>query len=127
MSTNHAFEKAINRQCLMKIAENIRFLARQGLSFLLATDVVIVSPGLKIGRTGYFLAATALVSVLWNKFSEICNHCLKMIPSKWGPSKHNQPWITRYIKQITRKNNCARLTNYAKDWSTYLDLKRISQ
>ena len=45
----------------MKIAENIRFLARQGLSFLLATDVVIVSPGVKIGRTGYFLAATALL------------------------------------------------------------------
>ena len=61
MSTNHAFEKAVNRQCLMKIAENIRFLARQGLSFLLATDVVIVSPGVKIGRTGYILAATALL------------------------------------------------------------------
>ena len=61
LSTNHAFEKAVNRQCLMKIAENIRFLARQGLSFLLATDVVIVSPGVKIGRTGYFLAATALI------------------------------------------------------------------
>ena len=60
LSTNHAFEKAVNRQCLMKIAENIRFLARQGLSFLLATDVVIVLPGVKIGRTGYFLAATAL-------------------------------------------------------------------
>ena len=36
LSTCHAFEKAVNRQCLMKIAENIKFLARQGLSFLLA-------------------------------------------------------------------------------------------
>ena len=32
LSTSHASEKAVNRQCLMKIAENIRFLARQGLS-----------------------------------------------------------------------------------------------
>ena len=36
LSTSHASEKAVNRQCLMKVAENIRFLARQGLSFLLA-------------------------------------------------------------------------------------------
>ena len=33
LSTSHASEKAVNRQCLMKIAQNIRFLARQGLSF----------------------------------------------------------------------------------------------
>ena len=32
LSTTHASEKAVNRQCLMKIAQNIRFLARQGLS-----------------------------------------------------------------------------------------------
>ena len=32
LSTSHASEKAVNRRCLMKIAENIRFLARQGLS-----------------------------------------------------------------------------------------------
>ena len=32
LSTSHASEKAVNRQCLTKIAQNIRFLARQGLS-----------------------------------------------------------------------------------------------
>ena len=32
LNTSHASEKAVNRQCLMKIAENIRFLAHQGLS-----------------------------------------------------------------------------------------------
>ena len=36
LSTSHASEKVVNRQYLMKIAENIRFLAHQGLSFLLA-------------------------------------------------------------------------------------------
>ena len=33
LSSSHASEKAVNHQCLMKIAKNIRFLARQGLSF----------------------------------------------------------------------------------------------
>ena len=33
LSTSYASEKAVNRQCLMKIAQNIRFLAHQGLSF----------------------------------------------------------------------------------------------
>ena len=32
LSTSHASEKAVNRQCMMKIAQNIKFLARQGLS-----------------------------------------------------------------------------------------------
>jgi len=32
LSTSHASEKAVNRQCMMKVAQNIRFLARQGLS-----------------------------------------------------------------------------------------------
>ena len=31
LSSAHAAEKAVNHHCLLKIAENIRFLARQGL------------------------------------------------------------------------------------------------
>ena len=31
LSSAHAAEKAVNRHCLLKIAESIRFLARQGL------------------------------------------------------------------------------------------------
>ena len=31
LSTSHASEKVVNRQCLMKIAENIRFIACQSL------------------------------------------------------------------------------------------------
>ena len=70
---------------------------------------------------------TTPVSTLWNRFSQICNHCLNLIPSKWSTTKHNQPWITRHIKQLSRKKqrayNHARLTNHTTDWSTYLDLK----
>ena len=54
-----------------------------------------------------------------------------MIPSKWNTTKQNRPWITSQIKQLSRKNqwayNHACLTNHASDWSTYLDLKRLSQ
>ena len=74
---------------------------------------------------------TTPITTLWNGFSDICNHCLKLIPSKWSTTKQNQPWITRHIKQLSRKKqrayNRARLTNHASDWSTYLDLKRLSQ
>ena len=65
------------------------------------------------------------------EFSDLCNRCLQQIPSKWSTSKRNQPWITSQIKQLTRKKqrayNRARLTNHAKDWYTYYDLKRLSQ
>ena len=58
------------------------------------------------------------ISILWNKFSKICNHCLKMILYKWGSPNHNQPWITRHIKQLTHRKqrayNCACLTNHAR-------------
>ena len=32
LSSSHAAEKGINRQCLIRFAENIRYLARQGLA-----------------------------------------------------------------------------------------------
>ena len=39
---------------------------------------------------------TTPISTLWNKISNICNRCLKLIPSKWSPIKQNQPWITQF-------------------------------
>ena len=70
-----------------------------------------------------FFTVTTPITTLWNRFSDICNHCLKLIPSKWSTTKQNQPWITRHIKQLSRKKqrayNRARLTNHASDWSTY--------
>ena len=72
---------------------------------------------------------TTPVSTLWNRFPEICNHYLNLTPSKWRTTKQNQPWITCHIKQLFNKKqwayNCA--TNHASDWTTYLDLKRLSQ
>ena len=45
-------------------------------SFFPTRYVVIVSPGVKIGRTGYFLAATALL-----------NTCFSPIEKKWIQAK----------------------------------------
>ena len=46
-------------------------------------------------------------------------------------TKQNQPWITHHIKHLSRKTqrayNRAHLTNHTSDWSTYLNLKRLSQ
>ena len=63
---------------------------------------------------------TTPVSTLWNRFSEIWNHCLNLIPSKWSTTKQNQPWITHHIKQLSRKKqqayNRALLMNHTSDW-----------
>ena len=54
-----------------------------------------------------------------------------MIPTKWSTTKPKQPWITRQIKhQTCRKQRAfkhAHLTNDPHDWSTYQDLKKLSQ
>ena len=74
---------------------------------------------------------TTPINILWNKFSDICTQCLNLIPTKWSTTKQKQPWITRQIKQLTRKKQRAykraSLTNSPSDWATYQDLKRLSQ
>ncbi|XP_065901865.1 uncharacterized protein [Dysidea avara] len=74
---------------------------------------------------------TTPINILWNKFSDICTQCLNLIPTKWSTTKQKQPWITRQIKQLTRKKQRAykraHLTNSLSDWATYQDLKRLSQ
>ena len=42
LSINHASEKAVNCQCLMKIAQNIRFLAHQGFLFVVMVQRIVV-------------------------------------------------------------------------------------
>lgn len=75
--------------------------------------------------------STTPVNILWNKFFDICIQCLNLIPTKWSTTKQKQPWITRKIKQLTRKKQRAykraRLTNNLNDWSSYQELKRLSQ
>jgi len=56
-------------------------------------------------------SAVTPVNTLWDKFSAICAHGLSLIPTKLTLSKHHQPWITRHIKQLTRRKQWA--YNYA--------------
>ena len=76
-------------------------------------------------------STTTPINTLWNKFSDTYLLCLNMIPTNWSTTKPKQPWITRQIKQLTRRKQRAfkhaRLTNNPHDWSTYQDLKRLSQ
>jgi len=66
------------------------------------------------------------VNLAWNKFAEICNHCLKLISTKTSSVKFHQPWITNHVKLLTRRKqrayNHARLTNHPNDWSSYYDI-----
>ena len=54
-----------------------------------------------------------------------------MVSTKLTSSKLSEPWITNYIKHLTRRKqrscNHARLTNLCENWSKYYDLKRQCQ
>jgi len=71
-------------------------------------------------------SAATPVNILWDKFSAICAHGLSLITTKLTSSRHHQPWITRYIKQLTQRKqqacNCARLSNLPQDRSMYYDI-----
>ena len=52
-----------------------------------------------------------------------------MIPTKLTSSKLSEPWITNYIKRLTRRKQCSynHALNLSEDWSKYYDLKRQCQ
>ena len=54
-----------------------------------------------------------------------------MVSTKLTSSKLSEPWITNYIKQLTRRKQCsynhAHLTNLSEDWSKYYDLIKQCQ
>ena len=47
------------------------------------------------------------INVLWNKFADICDYCLKLIPTKTSSSKFHQPWITNHVKRLTHRKQRA--------------------
>ena len=74
-------------------------------------------------------SVTTPINMLWNKFLDICIQCLNLIPTKMSSSKLHQPssQIKRLIRKKQRLYNHARLTNHPNDWSSYYDIKRLSQ
>jgi len=76
-------------------------------------------------------SASTPINVLWNKFTDICDHCLRLIPTKTASSKFHHPWITTYVKRLTRRKqrayNRAKQTNHPENWTTYFEIKRLTQ
>ncbi len=66
---------------------------------------------------------------------EIKNHMQTIfdehVPSKFSTTRFNQPWITRKIKKLSKRNNKAmskaKTTKSARDWDIYKRLKRELQ
>ena len=67
---------------------------------------------------------------MWNRFKNMCMTCLNTIPSKMSSTRFNQPWITNYIKRLSKRKqrsfNKACSTNLPNDWTTYYNLKKES-
>ena len=70
------------------------------------------------------------VNLMRNRFKNMCMTCLNSIPSKMSSTRFNQPWITNYIKRLSKRKqrsfNKARSTNLPNDWTTYYNLKKES-
>ena len=72
------------------------------------------------------------VEQLWLTFKSSCQNCLdNIVPFKYSSTRFNQPWITTFIKRLTRKKqrlyNLARSTNAASIWNEYRKIKKIVQ
>lgn len=71
LSSAHADEKAVNRQCLVTEAENIRFLAGQGIASPIPGNFLYIFFFYR-GRTGSFSNATTLQCLVKQKPFVLC-------------------------------------------------------
>ena len=71
------------------------------------------------------------VNTLWNYFRILCNECINSIPSKSISTNNNHPWISTFIKRLSRRKqrcyNRARLSHHPEDWQLYYQLKKECQ
>ena len=70
------------------------------------------------------------VNQLWSAFRAKCLEILyTLVVSKWSSERFNQPWITRQVRRISRRQKQAhskvRKTNAKRDWSWYHKLRRL--
>ena len=63
--------------------------------------------------------------------SFICNTCLDLVSTKLSSSNIKQPWITNYIKCLSKRKqrayNHAHKTNQPRHWTKYHNLKKECQ
>lgn len=71
------------------------------------------------------------VDTLWEKFKSLCFRCISFIPTKPIRSSHTKPWISSYIRRLTRKKqrlfNVAKRTNCPLKWQAYKNIKKEVQ
>jgi len=70
------------------------------------------------------------VQHLWDAFKFLCHHCLSLIPHKTVSNSCKPPWITRYIKRLSNKEqhvyNRARLSGSGKNINNFKEQSRKS-
>ena len=68
---------------------------------------------------------------MWNDFKNLCDDCLSLIPSKVTSTKNHQPWISPFIKRLSRRKqrcyNRAKHSHCAEEWQLYYRLKKECQ
>ena len=81
--------------------------------------------------SNYFNIDTPVEYFWFHIQSEFLNLLNKYVPSKVVKNSNKQPWVNRYIKQLTRrKKKCyktARVNNSSLEWLRYKSLKKEIQ
>ena len=71
------------------------------------------------------------VSILWNNFKSLRDDCLNLIPTKSISTNNSHPWISTFIRRLSRRKqqcyNRARLSCHPEDWQLYYQLKKECQ
>ena len=63
----------------------------------------------------YFLekhSITSPVNTLWDEFKDMCHRCLDHIPTRLTTTRCKQPWISSYIRRLSRRKQ--RMYNLAR-------------
>ena len=71
------------------------------------------------------------IDQMWNEFKNFCLSILNTIPSNVTSNKCTRPWITPFIKRLSKRKQCsynvARLSHHQDDWALYYRLKKECQ
>ena len=51
-------------------------------------------------------STTVPIDTLWEEFKSLCSGCISSIPTKPIHTSNNQPWISSFIRQLSRKKQC---------------------
>ena len=77
---------------------------------------------------------TSTVTEMWNTIDSNLKRILGLVPHKFASTRFHQPWVTRKVKQLSRRKQRAynkarscRKPHKARLWAKYNDLKKKMQ